>query len=174
MPTLDDIKSLVGRGVAEIERLFNWDVLVDPKALEACDVWARKTLDQMDGIDSPDEFKMAGHYAFWIRKLKPFSLYNSDDLTQLFTSLGKSETDTRAFLPMHVAPPTGLKAQFVNELISVAVAGGILEYFGHRLKVGELPTKFLHDWVVGLRYHSYSPSALSILVEGIVQTKTKA
>jgi len=168
VPTERDIETLFSPVVDEFEKTFGWRILADGKALEECVIRAEETLGQINGVDDPNRYKIAGHYAFWIRKLKPFQLYNEEEMTAMFNGLGKSGKDIAAFLPKFPIPK-GARTRFVNELIAVFFACGLVRNYslvGTQLK---LSAPLLNDWVVGLRYHSYSPSSLAILLEGLAQ-----
>lgn len=143
---------------------MGWQVIVDAKALDECAMKAEETL-QGTGIPHPNMFKIAGHYAFWIRKLKPFSLYKRDELVRLLDAIGVG-SDLCQLLPAQnrVDRHSDL---FVNEIIAVFVAIGLLRYGLPAMTPSGLSSKMLNDLIVGLRHHSYSPSSLAILMEAI-------
>lgn len=157
--------SLVSPAVDRFEKLYGWTILVDSKVLEECGDKALETLGKLSGIPKPNALKMAGHLAFWIRKLKPFSLYNRDEQIDLLASLGVASP--ASLLPPGPSP-TGFSALMVNELIAISVACGFVETY-HSPKVSlTASAPFINDLAVGLRYHSYSPSSLAILLEAMV------
>lgn len=161
-----DVLDLVGPGVEQVEHIFGWKILVDDKALEECGKKAEETLGHLQGIPAPNTIKIAGHYAFWIRKLKPFSLYRRSEAVALLAGLGVR--DAEGIVPPE-DEPHGAKTLFVNEIIAIFAACGLVNRYrpaGMRIHPS---AGMMNDWIVGLRYHSYSPSSLAILLEGLSQ-----
>lgn len=160
-----DLLKLVQPAIAQFESLFGWTVLIDAKVLEECGKKTVETLGKLNGVPTPNALKTAGHLAFWIRKLKPFSLYNRQEQLKLLKGLGVKNPES--VLPSG-SSPSGFAAMTINELIAISVACGVVEQF-HLPKVSLSPSASLvNDLAVGLRYHSYSPSSLAILFEAMV------
>lgn len=168
MSILRDVELLLKPAIEEIESTYNWQILVDAKSLEECAIKAEETLGNIRGIPNPNIFKIAGHYAFWIRKLKPFSLFNKDELIDLMGALGIEKPET--ILPnQSTSIPSGSKTLFVNEVVAIGVACGLVAKYSRQGSKIRLSAPLMNDWIIGLRYHSYSPSSLAILLEGLAQ-----
>ena len=94
------------------------------------------------GLDEPNQPKIAGVAAFWIRKLKP-----------LFQEPGAA----RIFLPLneYVSLIVGLGICYRSKLDSVVTITGF-------------DPRILNDWVYSFRYHSHSPHSSIIAFETLL------
>lgn len=174
MLTENDIRLLIGPVVRRVENHLGLIILVDLKALGECVIKANETLGQLKtaGVSDPNIFKRAGHFAYWIRKLKPFSLYKPDEMHRLFSDLGKGDEEIKAFLPkanFGSFASSSASWLFINELIAVFLACGMVEKLLTPPIKLQLSPSLICDWVVGLRYDAYSPNSLAILCESLAQ-----
>lgn len=94
------------------------------------------------GIDKPNQPKVAGIAAFWIRKLKP--LFQGPDATKIFVQL--------------------------NEYASLIVGLGICyrDPSSTRVMIISFDPRILNDWVYSFRYHSHSPHSSIIAFETLL------
>ncbi|MBF8270965.1 MAG: hypothetical protein HW380_70 [Magnetococcales bacterium] len=71
---------------SEVERtadLLNRTIICDFKIFHDCCIQthkAIKSLNLIDGVRDPNCLKVAGAFAFWIRKLKPFRFLSASEL----------------------------------------------------------------------------------------------
>lgn len=118
----------------------------------------------ISGISRPNHFKIAGHLAFWIRKLKPFRIFRFSTFVAYLDQKG---------LP-HQFPETLLKQEnsgnpntlYINEIIAMKVAFGFIHSAGVTLKP---KPELVHDLIISLRYHSFSPNTVRIILEGMAE-----
>jgi hypothetical protein len=137
---LDGFDKLVGR----VESSIGSKIVVDEKIFHEVLLCAKKSLDRtrIDGIRRPHDYKKAGHYAFWLRKLKPFRTDES---------------------PAGTSRPSW---KYVNEII--AAWTGIAFVLGpSAAREMVVSANFLRDMLAGLRYDAYTPDGLSLLFEAI-------
>lgn len=98
--------------------------------------------------DSPNVPKIAGHIAFWIRKLKPVAF----------------EPDARE------------KFLAVNELASLYVALAFCDQYhqkrsrDYKSVVSRLPPRVIVDWATTMRFHSHSPHSTAMIFEILMGT----
>lgn len=129
---------------------------------------ALETVGGIRGVREPNAFKFGGHLAFWIRKLKPFSLYKRNEMVEMLQGLGLDNAES--IVPPSASPdPSGFHSTTINELIAITVACGLVEKYAPNNPQLNIDNYLMNDWVVGLRYHSYSPSSLGILLEGLAK-----
>ena len=140
---------------------------MDKEVAEEVILKAEECLQKIAGIDEPNTLKVAGHYAFWIRKLKPFRVFKIGVLVEMLNARGIAHNidsaaceQTSAGVALHL---------YLNEMIAVRYATALIKQRGIRLS---LRPELLHDLVTSLRYNSYSPSALRIVFEGMVVSTT--
>lgn len=161
--------------IERIEKKIGRQIVVDVKVFEECLERAAIGLQKakIDGPARPNDFKKAGQYAFWLRKLKPFRVFRVGEVVEQIENLGGVcghdytcikavlGKDAVADLPIH---------RYVNELISVWVA---VAFMAGRKKMREilLTEVFLQDLLARLRYDAYTPDNLSILFEAMAQQK---
>jgi hypothetical protein len=100
-----------------------------------------KSLESL-GLDNPNQPKIAGIAAFWIRKLKP--LFQGPEATKIF-------------LPL-------------NEYASLIVGLGICyrDPSASMVTVIGFDPRILNDWVYSFRYHSHSPHSSIIAFETLL------
>lgn len=168
---LDTLEPLIGRIEGKIGRRIIVDVKVFEECIERADIGLAKS--RIDGPLAPNDFKKAGQYAFWIRKLKPFRVFKSQEIIDQIESVGGScahgfecvratvSQDSGGDLPIH---------RYVNELIAVWIA---IAFMAGTKKSREilLTAVFLQDLLARLRYDAYTPDNLSILFEAMAQQK---
>ncbi len=121
---------------------------------------AEEHLQSISGVPAPNPFKVAGYYAFWIRKLKPCRVFS----TQSFITM----LDHHKIIHQVKAPTSAENLPhwaFVNEMIAVKLAFAILSAGGIKMPV---KAELVHDLITSLRYHSISPNALRIVLESMV------
>ena len=98
--------------------------------------------------DRPNIPKIAGHIAFWIRKLKPVSF--SPDTTEKFLA--------------------------ANELVSLYVALAFCDQYHrrrsehHRAIIYRLSPRVILDWATTMRFHSHSPHSTAMIFEILMGT----
>ncbi|MBF0292886.1 MAG: hypothetical protein HQK86_12100 [Nitrospinae bacterium] len=145
-PTDEQLKNLIARPVlAYIETVGISnpdDVVVDLGILAECCIRIEKTLD--GGFDPNEEcnnYKHAAVICFWLRKLKPFTIGNAS---------------TSHFL-----------RAYVNETIAFFAAYMYLYDGKDNSERPRITPQFLKDFMVALRYHSYSPHALVQVFEAL-------
>lgn len=98
--------------------------------------------------DSPNVPKIAGHIAFWIRKLKPVGF----------------------------EPRASEKFLAVNELVSLYVALAFCDQYHerrsqhHRAVIYRIPPRVVVDWATTMRFHSHSPHSTALLFEILMGT----
>lgn len=168
---LQNLRELTEPTVRQLEQQFGWRVIANPAVLEECAVKAAETLGQVQGVAHPNTLKIAGHYAFWLRKLKPFSLYVRDEVRRLLDALG-CRGAALDLPPSHQAAG-GQKDLLVNELIAVFVALSVVRAYRTDGAAMRINQAMINDWLMSLRHHSHSPSSLALLLEALTQVKPK-
>jgi len=121
------------------ERVYGLSLTIDRDVLREISEQAEGTLFQLNMSTLPNVAKVAGHVAFWIRKLKPIA---------------------------H-APDSTHKMLTINEIVGILVGVGICQkYFDDQTRKGfRLPKRIMLDWVMSLRTHSHSPHSCAITFE---------
>lgn len=117
---------------------FKNNIVYDLTILKECDI---KIQQYLQTLDQPSEYKVAGSIMFWIRKLKPFSFQQ-----------GKSNWTNPC---LHL-----------NEIVAVIYSYLILHSLKKEMgkKTKKLHTRFINDLATQLRYSSFSPSSLEMLI----------
>ena len=98
--------------------------------------------------ESPNVPKIAGHIAFWVRKLKPVSF---------------EQNATAKFLA-------------VNELVSLYAALAFCDQYHerrsqhHRSVIYRLSPRVIVDWATTMRFHSHSPHSTAMTFEILMGT----
>lgn len=169
---LDQITPLVER----IEGLLGRRVVVDVKVFAECLECARIGLKKarIDGPKNPNDFKKAGQYAFWIRKLKPFRVFWAREILDQINALnGLCCHDFECISSALTADGDAEDAprhRYVNEMIAVWVAIAFMTGV-KELREIQLTKIFLHDLLARLRYDAYTPENLALLFEAMAQQK---
>ncbi len=79
----EDVRELLIPAMHKIVDFFDCAILADVACLEECSVAARESLSKLPNIRNPNQFKRAGHYAYWVRKLKPLCAVNPGAVVRL-------------------------------------------------------------------------------------------
>ena len=159
---------LAKKVVPEIEALLGFHTELNHKVAIESALKAFQTLHHT-GIDKPNEFKQAGHFAFWIRKLKPLRVVDLRSFQNMYALLREKNllkgTTSMEFISAPPEPPP--EARFINEIFAIFSAIGIIRN-GRPGCPSRLDPPTLNDLIVNLRYHSYSPSAVGAIIESRV------
>jgi len=162
---LDGAFKLLDGVRCQVEKQLSCSILHDRQIGEEVILWARKGFRSSSGAPSPSPFVIAAHLAFWIRKLKPFRILRLSAFVAYLDERHVPNPFTAAMLEReNLENP---KTIFVNEMIAVNIAFGIIRSAGFSLKP---KPDLVQDFVVSLRYHSFSPNALLIILESMVET----
>ena len=134
-----DWEAALHDGCALAEHSLNLSLTIDRDIVREIAAEAEKTLAGLQMTSSPNVAKIAGHVAFWIRKLKPIA--HAADSPHRFLA--------------------------VNELVGILVGMGICRsYFDDtRKETVELPKRVMNDWIASLRHHSHSPHSCALMFE---------
>lgn len=160
------VTALAEKIIPEIETNWGCIIALDSELLCEAEWRARITLEHV-GMVEPNEVKQAGHYAFWIRKLKPLRIVNLESLADEVRQLSKIKmVDGDINRVQDIVTPILARRLFINETFALLAAIGIAGEGGHYV---EMSAKPFHDLVVSLRYHSFSPSAISALLMAYVR-----
>jgi hypothetical protein len=147
-----------------IEGELNCTILHDREITEEAIMEAEKGFNSIRGVPFPNQFKVAGQVAFWLRKLKPFRIFRCSTFIRYLDEHGVAHGVPRALAEREV---TGNPLHpFVNEMIAAQAAFGIVRAGGTVLKP---KAELVHDLIFSLRYHSFSPNAVRIILEGMAQ-----
>jgi hypothetical protein len=121
------------------ERSNDVKLCIDRDIVKEISEKANASLAALNMQTIPNVAKVAGHVAFWIRKLKP--IYHAAD--------------------------TPNKLLTCNEVIGILVGIGICQrYFDDHSKQGiHLSSRVAKDWAASLRTHSHSPHSCAIAFE---------
>jgi len=165
--TLDDAAPIVGLAMELVPRLeVSWGCIinVDLEVLQEAAGRAMLTIEHV-GMEQPNEIKQAGHYAFWIRKLKPLTVVDLNQLKEAVDELAEQALlKGKIEAVQGTVPPS--RRRFVNEMFALLSAIGIAKAGNYNI---EMTSTKLHDLAVNLRYHSFSPSALSSMLMAFVK-----
>ena len=121
------------------ERVYQVRLTIDRDILREISEQAEGTLLQLNMSTLPNVAKVAGHVAFWIRKLKPVA-HSPDSTHKMLT---------------------------INEIVGILVGVGICQkYFDDKTRnVFRLPSRIMLDWAMSLRTRSHSPHSCAITFE---------
>ncbi len=121
------------------ERRFGLFLVIDADIVGEIAVQANSSLAALNMNTMPNVAKVAGHVAFWIRKLKPV-FHGEGSANKLLT---------------------------INEVVGILVGVGICRrYFDEKAKKNfTLPDRIMKDWSMSLRNHSHSPHSCAISFE---------
>jgi hypothetical protein len=131
---------LVLGDVADLcEREYDVKLEIDRDVVREIGVQTEITLEALKMDTMPNVAKVAGHVAFWIRKLKPI-IHASDSPHKLLT---------------------------INEVVGILVGVGICRhYFDDHSRVPfNISKRVMQDWALSLRKHSHSPHSCAIAFE---------
>ena len=131
--------SVLGEAAALCERVYGVSLDIDRDIVREISIKANDTLAALNMNTMPNVAKVAGHVAFWVRKLKPVS-HSANSKNKLLT---------------------------INEVIGILVGVGICSrYFDdHSKPLIRLPDRIMKDWASSLRNHSHSPHSCAISFE---------
>ncbi len=134
-----DWNAVFVRVVGEVESHYGLKLFIDATTIREVGERAGLSLESLNMDSVPNVAKVAGHVAFWIRKLKPVSF----------------------------APDSPNHLTVVNELVSLLVGVAICRtYFDDRSKGSfDIPPRILFDWVGSMRFNSHSPQSTAISFE---------
>jgi hypothetical protein len=149
----------------EAEQQLSCSILHDRQISQEALIHAGRSFGSIPGIDNPNHFKIAGHLAFWIRKLKPFRIFRLSTVVAHLEKRGLSHPFPEAMLKQE--NPDNPNALFVNEIIAVNAAFGFICATGTLLRP---KPELVQDLIVSLRYNSFSPHAVRIILEGMAET----
>lgn len=161
-PGLDEAFAFLDDARRRVEGELGCSILHDREIAEEAILEAEKGFGSIPGIPHPNHFKVAGHIAFWVRKLKPFRVFRFSTVIQYLDERGIAHPfPPEMSRPEESGNPLHL---FVNEMIAARVAFGIIRANGTVLRPRP---ELVHDLITSLRYHSFSPSAIRIILEGM-------
>jgi len=148
----------------DAEQQVSCSILHDRQISQEALIHAGRGFGSIPGIDNPNHFKIAGHLAFWIRKLKPFRIFRISTFAAHLEKRGLSHQFPKSVLEQE--NPDHPNALFVNEMIAVNVAFGFICATGTLLRP---KPELVQDLIVSLRYNSFSPHAVRIILEGMAE-----
>lgn len=121
------------------EKEFDVSIEIDRDIVREITTYASNTLSSLNMATMPNIAKVAGHFAFWIRKLKPIR-HSVHSKNKLLT---------------------------INEVIGITVGVAICQrYFDDTTKQSfRLPRRIMMDWAMSMRFHSHSPHSCAITFE---------
>lgn len=167
-----EIKELACAVILEIEKNWECVIEVDLKILEEAVLRAEQTLNHV-GIDAPNHIKQAGHFAFWIRKLKPIRVMHLRYFQEIFAQMVEGKL-IKGKMDDVGSEDTKPRARYVNEIFALSVALAILKKGMPGIRFNLNPA-IMNDLAVSMRYHSFSPSAMSAILEArIIPRDAKA
>ena len=148
--------------IPQIEVSLGCIIAVDAAVIGEAGARAGITIRQIS-VDQPNEIKQAGHYAFWIRKLKPLKIIDLVELKETIVELGKlSSVKGSIEQTQSIQCPPSDAAMFINELFAILVAIAICKTGGYRVTMEK---HAMHDLATTLRYSSFSPAAISAVLQ---------
>jgi hypothetical protein len=147
--------------VPEIESSLGCIIAVDAAILEEAFMRAQITINQI-AIKQPSELKQAGHYAFWIRKLKPLKIVDLVELKEMIIGLEKLDLIKGSIEQIKSPLPRPKSSVFINELFAIMAAISIARTGKFLVNIQEIS---LHDLTTTLRYNSFSPAAVSAIIQ---------
>ncbi len=148
--------------VPQIEISLGCIIAVDAAILEEAAIRAEITIRQI-AIHQPNELKQAGHYAFWIRKLKPLKIVDLVELRETIVELEKLSLIKGSIDQVQsIQCPSPDASMFINELFAIVAAIAICRTGKFMVN---METQAMHDLATTLRYSSFSPTALSAILQ---------
>ncbi|MBF0166716.1 MAG: hypothetical protein HQL45_03720 [Alphaproteobacteria bacterium] len=150
--------------ILKMQGKFCWQIMIDGGALEECVVMTHRSLKSLQNVPAPNQFKKAGHYAYWIRKLKPLQVITETKLREILIKAGKvKEIELTGMSSCKPRPGD----RYVNEIFAFCVGAGIIKAYPLGGKVVRIKENMFNDLIVTCRYETYSPSSLSLLFEAL-------
>lgn len=162
--------------VEKVEQMFGKKIVVDAKVFEEClhRIQISIAKSAIDGAESPNDFKKAGHYAFWFRKLKPFRIFRSREIIAQVRAIGgvceHSFDCVSKQLVAEDGTPDRPRDKYVNEFIALMIALAFIRGKDAQRRI-QLSAVFIQDLLARLRYDAYTPDNLSILFEAMAEQK---
>lgn len=127
------------RAVDQLEKKFGVSLCLDSDLVKEIGSHLKRTVEEIPMDSKPNVAKIAGHAAFWIRKLKP--IHHDDSQQEVVEH----------------------KLLNVNELAAILVGAGICQMnFREDFR---LPNRIFFDWASSLRINSHSPASCAIAFE---------
>jgi len=180
-----------------VKKLPGSIIIQDNAIIEECAARASRTLagynmsGEVSGLHKklPNHFKEAGHYVYWIRKLKPLRVVDFSTIGEILKRRQVNYNEKRLeSIAVKSTPMTS-----INECIAIYVAKQIVwsaedfivSELDKQSKVSDLwKEKFkknrtlcsrkLHgmtsDMIASLRYDNHSPNTLALLMESMLAT----
>jgi hypothetical protein len=146
----------------QIEAALGCVIAVDAAILEEAAIRAEITIKQIS-IVQPNELKQAGHYAFWIRKLKPLKIVDLAVLKETIDQLEELALIRGSITEIQSIPnPPPNSSIFINELFATLAAFAIARTGKFMVSI---EAASMHDLATTLRYNSFSPAALSAIIQ---------
>jgi len=138
-----DWEKIIEASAQKMEEVFQIEIFMSRPVVKEIAGRIYKSLASL-GLDHPNQAKIAGIAAFWIRKLKP--LFQGPDATKIIMAL--------------------------NEYASLVVGLGICyrDPSSTRIMISThgFDPRILADWVYSFRYNSHSPSSSIIAFETLL------
>jgi hypothetical protein len=113
-------------------------ILADSIAMWEREIMTAKSIHKVN----PSDYRIAGYLAFWIRKLKPFSLSPHDLIKQKRYKL----------------------QLIINELVAIQL-GLFMLYSSEERNDKKLSSSLLYRTITSMRYRSLSPHTMSLMYE---------
>ena len=118
-----------------LEYMLDVKLVIDDDIVKEINLMAIRTLKQYQPV-KPNAAKIAGHIAFWTRKLKPI-FYDGDTKNKYLT---------------------------INELAGVLIGFGVCFHFYNNSKIHP-HGRWFEDWLKSLRFNSHSPQSTALFFE---------
>lgn len=161
LPVIDLAEELV----PGIEAAWGCLIMADRKILDEVGARAALTIGQVN-MKEPNELKQAGHIAFWIRKLKPLSIIDPADMAAIIEEMALKGLVRGAVQSAQSVAKKPMRFLYVNEFFALLAAIGICR---DARKEVTMPANVIHDIAVSLRYHSFSPSAITAMLSAYLR-----
>ena len=149
--------------VPQIETSLGCIIAVDAQYfLEEAGIKAEITIRQI-AIHQPNELKQAGHYAFWIRKLKPLKFIDLVELRETIAELQRLSLIKGSIDQVQLIQcPSPDASLFINELFAIVAAIAICRTGKFTVHIEK---QAMHDLATTLRYSSFSPTAVGAILQ---------
>jgi hypothetical protein len=174
MPNLfntHELFDMVKPSIKKAELTFKRRVITNYLVFEEVMIRSNEVLERFSSAGcNPSCFKRAGHYAFWLRKLKPFRVLDVSALKNDLEAFGIKNCDFTSIAEAEPEPPIEENAAlFVNEMIAAWTGFGLVNHLLHEEMDGKVKTvlssKTFVDFYMGFRYRVYSPDAMVMILE---------
>ena len=161
--SLDEYLKYFSRAAEKVERELRCEVVVNRAIAEETIRLAINGYGSIPGIPNPNEFKVAGYLMYWVRKLKPFRVFNLGTVVDILDKEGVRHPFQVSKAPNESVPESIERLRmFVNEMAAFYIAIGIIKKEGVPIKPRDV---VVHDLIVALRYHTFSPEAVRAILE---------